>query len=133
MSIGGPKGAKKSDVITALMEGQVFNDVTTSKNSETIDTEDFKEFALFLFIDSTLTPTDIVFKVQFSNDGGTTWFDLQNDFWSDLRYEDSATAAGIREVLAGPCIGRKIRLRVVATGTGAANKFTVSAYLGLYR
>lgn len=124
---------KRIKTIVTLWEDEVFNDVQTSLNSSRVRTKDYTDFALFLFIDSTLAPTDIVFKIQFSNDDGTTWFDLQNDFWADLRYEDTAVAAGVYEVLSGKCAGRDIRLRAVAIGTSAANLFTVSAYLELYR
>jgi len=127
------QGDRKEEIITTLFDAQVIDDAPTSANSDAVDTEDYGSFGLFLDVLSSGSPTDIVFKIQFSNDGGTTWFDLQNDFWGDLRYEDTQVASGIKEVMKGPCIGRKMRLRMVGTGTAAADKFTVSAYLSLYR
>ena len=128
-----PYETKRIPDIVTLEEDQILNNVTTSKNSESVETRNYKRFALFLKIDSTLAPTDIRFIIQFSNDGGTTWWDLQNDFFGDLRYEDTATATAIHEVLEGPCAGRLLRLRAVGTGTDATNFFTYSAYLELYR
>lgn len=123
----------KIPTLITLEEDQVLDDSPTSKNSAAQDTEPYSRFLLYLKIDSTLAPTDIRFIIQFSNDGGTTWFDLQNDFWGDLRYEDTAVASIVYECLEGPCAGKKMRLRAVATGTNATNYFTYSAYLELYR
>lgn len=104
----------------------VFDDSPTSANSQTIDCSRFREFLLFYTVDSTNTPTDIQFIVQFSQDGGTTWFDYRNDFWGQLIYDDVACATAISRCHSGRCVGDDIRLRVVCTGTTAANTFTVS-------
>ena len=120
--------------IKTLFTDQVFDNVTTNANSERVRTKPYSHFGLFLKIAVANDPTDLVFKVQFSNDDAVTWFDLKNDFFGDLRYEDAVpTVATVYEILHGPCSGRDIRLRIVATGTTAAKTFTVSAYLELYR
>jgi len=128
-----PYEKKRIDTIQTLINAVRLDDSPTSYNSDAINTEDFTDFLLFLNIDSTLAPTDVVFIVQFSDDGGTTWYDYQNDFWGDLRYEDVATAAGIKECLHGKVGGRKMRLRAVATGTDATNYFDITAKIELFR
>ena len=118
--------------IQNLFAAQVFDDVTTSANSGSVDMENYEKFILYLDIDSTLTPTDIRFIVQFSNDN-VNWYDYTNDFFGDLRYEDVATASGLLEAMSGLALGRYARLRIVATGTTAANLFTVSAAIEPYK
>lgn len=110
-----------------------FNDVQTSKVSDLILTKPYTHFVLLLDVESAGSPTDIEFKVQFSPDGGDHWYNLQNDFWGDLRYSDAAADPGITEAMDGPCSGRLFRLIALATGTAAADTFIVSARLELYR
>jgi len=124
---------KRIPTIVTLEEDQVLDDDPTSKNSDPVPTESYTHFALFLKVLSAGAPTDIVFKIQFSNDGGTTWWDLQNDFFGDLRYSDAAVATVVNEVMDGPCSGRLLRLRAVGTGTAVSDTFTYSAYLEFYR
>jgi len=124
---------KRIPTIQTLWEDEVFNNVLTELDSDEILTENYTRFGLFLKILSAGAPTDIVFKIQFSNDEGTTWWDLQNDFFGDLRYSDAAVATVVQEIMDGPCSGRLLRLRAVGTGTAADDTFTVSAYLELYR
>ena len=124
---------KRAPEIINLFTDEVFNNVKTNANSESVNTRRATHFGLFLKVLSAGSPTDIVFEVQFSNDGGTTWFVLDNWFWGDLRYSDAAAATVIHEILDGPCSGRLFRLRAVGTGTAAGDTFTFSAWLELYR
>lgn len=114
-------------VITTLLSAQSFDATTTSKNSSSVDCSRWRKFLLYLNVDSTLTPTDIRFIPQFSDDAGTTWFDYKQGLFASLYYEDADTASGITECFSGDVVGRLFRLRAVATGTSAANKFTVTA------
>lgn len=123
---------ERSTTITTLIDGTVFNDVTTSENSAKVDTDDYRKFLLFLDVDSTGTPTTVQFIVQFSDDGGTTWYDYKQSLFASLYYEDQDTASGITECFSGECAGRDFRLRVVATGTDATNTFTVTAKVEFY-
>lgn len=124
---------KRIPKIITLCDEEIFDSIQETYFSSNYNTEPYNTLALFIEVSSTLDPTDIVFKIQFSNDGGTNWFDLQNDFWGDLRYEDTATADGIKEALVGPCAGRLIRLKVIATGITETKMFTASVFLELYR
>ncbi len=123
---GVQKHVRRSQTIQNLISALVFNNTTTTDNSVQVDTDNEENFTLYLDIDSTLTPTDIQFIPQFSNDNGTTWFDYKQDQFVALFYEDVNTASGLTECLSGKCVGRDFRLRTVATGTDATNFFTVS-------
>lgn len=123
---------KRSSAITTLVSAQVFDDVQTAYNSAAVDCSAFRHFLLFLDVDSTVTPTDIQFIVQFSDDDGTTWYSYKQNLFASLFYEDQDTASGIKECFSGEVAGRDMRLRVVATGTTSANKFTVTAKVEFY-
>ena len=124
---------RRSKTITQLFTALLLNDATTSSNSSTINVGDYTDFLLYLDIDSTNAPTDVQFIVQFSNDGGTTWFDYKNDFFGDLRYEDTATASGLKECVSGKCGGRTFRLRAVGAGTTSTATFLINAYIEFFK
>lgn len=117
----------RSSSLTTLIDGTVFDDDPTSENSSNVDTDNFRKFTLYLNVDSTDTPTTVQFIVQFSDDGGTTYYDYKQGLFASLYYEDADTASGITECFSGDCAGRDFRLRVVAVGTDATHKFTVTA------
>lgn len=117
----------RSTSLTTLIDGTVFDDDPTSENSAKVDTDDYRYFTLYLNVDSTNSPTTIQFLVQFSDDGGTTWFTFKQGVFASLYYEDTDVASGIKECFSGMCAGRDFRLRVVASGTDATNSFTVTA------
>ena len=124
--------AIRSSAITTLVDGEVFDDAQTVYSSAAVGCHGFRRFLLFLNVDSTSTPTDIQFIVQFSDDGGTTWYSFLQGLFASLFYEDVATASGITECFSGEVAGRDVRLRVVATGTTAVNKFMVTAAIEFY-
>ena len=116
----------RSDIETPIV-ARVFNNVLTALNSPSYDTDRWRKFLLFLDITSANAPTTIQFIVQFSDDGGTDWFDYKQGLFASLFYEDADTAGGIQECFFGECAGRLFRLRAVAVGTTAPNTFTVTA------
>ena len=120
------KAARSASIVT-LIDAVEFNATTTTYNSAAVKCGAWKHFLLYLNVDSTATPTDIQFIVQFSDDGGTTWWTYKQGLFASLFYEDQDTASGIYECFSGDVAGRTMRLRAVATGTTAANKFTVTA------
>ena len=128
--IGSP--TVKRSAITTLLSAVVFNAVTTAQNSDSLDCSKFRRFLLTLALLSASTPTDIRFIVQFSNDGGTTWFDYKKNEFVSLFYEDQDLATVQYECYAGEVAGRLMRLRAVATGTTASATFTVTAKVELY-
>jgi len=107
-------------------------DIVTTYTSDSVYTRDFRNFVLYLNIDSTGAPTDIVFTVQFSDDN-TTWYNLTDWWYGDLRYEDVATASGIKESMGYYIQGRYVRLLATVTGgTAQTNYFTVTAKMEFY-
>jgi hypothetical protein len=114
--------AKRYDTtITTLINAVRIDDDPTSYNSAAIDCEIKNKFLLFLNIDSTLSPTTLQIIVQFSDDGGDTWYDYKNDFFGDLLYEDTEVASGVKHCVSGECIGSTMRVRAVGVGTNSTN------------
>ena len=106
--------------------------IQTTYTSASIHVEDYREFVLYLSINSTLAPTDILFRVQFSDDN-VTFYNLTDWWYGDLRYEDTATADGITESMGSHCVqGRYIRLFATVTGGSATAYFTVTAKMEFY-
>jgi len=121
----------RSDSIVTLVDAEVFDDVQAAYSSAELDCTRARKGLMHLDIDSTLTPTDLRFILQFSPDGGTTWHDYIEGPWHSLYYEDQDVAGRVYECLGFDVLGRLMRLRVVATGTDASNKFTVTANVEL--
>lgn len=120
-----------------LFTNQVFNDVTTEVNSQSdgdqaaanpqgFDCGSWNAFELYLDIQSTSNPTNIEFFVEFSPDGGTTWFHYAVGLFASLVYDDVVTANGLLQVFRGQIVGNKWRVRIVATGTTDTLLFTTS-------
>jgi len=114
-----------SDPFT-LFSSQVLN-ATTTATSSSVSCQGFKNFRLWNTVTSAGTPTDITFTLQLSDDSGATWYDLTENFWGNLIYEDTTTASGMSEVLLGQLAGAThLRLKIDGVGTDASNTFTVS-------
>ena len=132
---------KKIVAWTTLIDGIRLDNDPTFYNSAALDVEGYAMVALLVAIDSTLAPTDVRIVVQFSDDGGTTWWDYEEGFWASLYWEDTATATEIHKAFVLPVAGFDVmRIRAVATGTNAANYFDVTvkarpftgAYMGAH-
>jgi hypothetical protein len=110
--------------LTAL--NTVFDASPTSATSAAVTCTSFRKFQFsYEVVKSAGTPTDIQFFVQFNN--GATWCDYRNDFWGQLLYDDVATASKLARCHSGDCAGAtSMRVKAVATGTGAAASFTVT-------
>jgi len=109
-----------------LMNAQVFDNVTTSANSSTLNTQRHAWVSVYLDVDSTNSPTRIQFIPQVSDDGGTTWWEYDEYHYQTIMFEDTEVASQVNKVLQLPAYGDDFRIRVVATGTSATNEFTVS-------
>ena len=125
--MGRPKAKAARAAVATLLDGEVFDDSQTSFSSPAQAVDEFSRFSLYLDIDSASTPTDIRFIVEFSPDDGTTWHEYRQGPFTSLYFEDQDTASGLKTCFSGECAGRDFRLRVVATGTDATKKFTVTA------
>jgi len=114
--------------ITTLIDN---NQIQTSSTSGSISTMNYRNFVLYLDIDSTGAPTDLVFEVQFSDDN-VNFYKLTDHWYGDLRYEDVATASRIRESMGYYIQGRYVRLVATVTGGSATAYFTVTAKIEFY-
>ena len=116
---------KRVKTFTAI-KNITFDATTTTKTSEIFYCEPYSKFAIAIDLDVTLTPTDILFEIFFSDDN-IKFYKLMNGPFGDLRYEDSD--GDLKELIHGECHGTWAQVKATATGTSAANKFTVTAKL----
>jgi hypothetical protein len=107
-----------------------FDDDPTSYTSAEIDCTGYRKFMLRMILGVTLAPTTIKINVQFSHGGATYENYVQVPFGS-LMYEDTAGAKS--ECIAGECLAPKMKINVVAVGTDATNKFTLTCKVILTR
>jgi hypothetical protein len=118
----------RSAKIYTLLDGVVLDAVATTINSAPIDTETRRMFLLYLNVDSTGTGAHILQAiVQFSDDGGETWYDYLQGPFAALYFEDVDTASGVKVCFSGVCAGRDMRVQLKSTSTSATLKFTVTA------
>ncbi len=129
----------RSDIIH-LFDAQVLDDDPTEVNSfndgpfnQSLPSGGWDEFDLILQLDSTLVPTSIEFFIEYSPDGGTTWFHYAQGLFASLIYDDTVVAAGLNQVFRGVVAGEAMRLRAVALGSDATNFFTFSASIQFAR
>ncbi len=123
------EGLTKQTSVIAV-NAQVFNNVLTTYTSAEIDCAGYRKFLLRNILTVTLTPTTIQIIVQFSQ-GGATYEDYVQGPFGSLMYEDSAGAKA--EAIPGKCLGAKMKIYVVAVGTDATNKFTLTSKVILTR
>ncbi|MHA1852580.1 MAG: hypothetical protein ACTSUF_03625 [Candidatus Heimdallarchaeaceae archaeon] len=115
-----------------LIDNITLNNIRSSYTSESMSTDFYRNFILYIWVSSSGTPTNIVYEIEFSHDN-TTWYKYTNDFFGDLRYEDTATASpGIYECVSYPCAGRFMRLKITGTGLSSTNTFTTKVYIEFY-
>lgn len=119
---------------TTLLNAVRLDDDPTSYNSAAYDVDGQSAAWVLVDIDSTLAPTAVRIIAQFSDDGGTTWWDFVEGLWASLYWEDTDTAAGIKQAFLLPCGGiDDVRIRAVATGTDATNFFDVTVKIRRFR
>lgn len=124
---GNPIFVISEDAWTTLIDDQRLDDAPTSYDSAALDVDGWSAVWILVDIDSTLSPTNIRILAQFSDDGGSTWWDFVEGLWASLYWEDVDTASGIKEVFLLPCGGiDDIRIRAIGTGTDATNYFDVT-------
>ncbi|MFQ5858981.1 MAG: hypothetical protein ACE5LU_25555, partial [Anaerolineae bacterium] len=132
---GGGGGQVQTEATwTTLVNAVRLDDSPTSYNSANMDVDGYRGAWVLIDVDSTLTPTDVRFLAQFSDDGGTTYWDYEEGLWASLYFEDQDTASGVKKVFDLPLEGiDDWRIRVVATGTNATNYFDVTVKARGYR
>lgn len=94
---------------------------SATATSRAVDCSRFTRGILMFHLESVGTPTDVVIDLEFSPDGGTTWFKKSDTYWADLRFDDTVcTGAGFERAYAFDCDGDDfIRFTVTGTGVGA--------------
>jgi len=111
-----------------FVDNITFDDDPTTYTATGFDVSAYRKFLLLIFLGVDNAPTDIVIRVQFSNDN-IIYYNYMNGPFGDIRYED---AAGPRmEAISGECLANYMRVYVEATGTDGTDKFilTVKAIL----
>ena len=119
---------------TTLLADTVFDGTPAVANSNSHDVSGQSALWMQIFIDSTGAPTDARIIAQFSHNNGANWSDFVEGLWASLYWEDTATAAGIRQMFLLPCGGQDlVRFRVVTTGTAPGATFTVGIRARAFR
>ena len=103
------------------------DDDPTSVEGAALTCKGYRYFTLYLDLGATLTPTTLEIIVQFSDDGGTTWYEYRQGLFAALFYEDTVivSGSGVKEVYQGNVIGQDCRVKAVAVGSNATNFFTI--------
>lgn len=113
---------KLLETVTAI-NNITFDNTLSTKTSKKIDVKSYEKFALFIDLNVTATPTDITIEVLFSDDD-RTYYTYATGPYGSLMYEDSA--GDKKEYLTGEIIADYMKIKATATGTTAANKFTLT-------
>lgn len=114
-----------STVVTPV-NNQVFDNVQSSYTSGQVVSAGYRKFLLRIILGVTNAPGTIKINVQFS-EGGTTYENYVKGPFGSIMYEDTAGAKN--ECLEGCIVGSRMKINVVATGTDATNKFTLTVKL----
>ncbi len=122
----------RSEDIVRLLDQGVLNALNTSLRSDSIPTQGFRHFALFLRIKSASTPTTVQIIVEFLEPSSGRWTKYNTGLFAALFYEDQDTATEVDDVFVGDVAGRQMRIRIVGVGTTASATFTVSVAVDLY-
>jgi hypothetical protein len=117
-------GKLHAQAINTLVDAVVFNASAETYTSGSIDISSYRLFCLLLDLVVANAPTDIVVRVQLSDDG-STWRTLMNGPFGDLRYED--TAGDKNEAIYGGISAAYMRLYVASSGCDSTNTFTLTA------
>lgn len=115
---------RSKDAVQLFDSFKVVN--TTEQVSGGVVSRAFRNFSLFLDIDSTGSPTTLQIKVEFLDRWTGKWYTYKQGPFASLFYEDEDTASGIQECLEGMCLGRDIRVTLTGVGTSSSAYFTVS-------
>ena len=113
--------------ITNIINAQLLDDSPTSVNSSSFDVTLYRHLVVYIDLAFANTPSNIRLIAQFDRGSGN-WFDYSVDQWVDLRYVPGQMPL-VEAVPLNYVVGTTFRLRAVATGTTAANTFTISAWV----
>jgi hypothetical protein len=102
-----------------------YDNATTTNTSANITCEDYRHATFSCVLAKANTPTNIIFECEVSNDG-TNYVRLINDFWGKVIETDTSVGTGKTIGLEFPISFAKMRIKVTASGTTAANTFTIT-------
>lgn len=114
-----------------LFDNEAVNN-TTPRLSQEIACGAYRHFGLFVYIDSTSTPTTLHIEVEFLDRWTGKWHSYKQGLFASLYYEDGDTASGIYECFQGMCLGRAMRVKLTGAGTSGSAYFTTSIGLDLW-
>lgn len=118
--------ALSSSTTVIAVDNKVFDEVQTSYTSSVIACDKYRLVLVRVILGVTLAPGTIKLNLQFSENGASFENYVRGPFGS-LIYEDTAGAKN--ECIEAPVLGSKLRINVVAEGTDATNKFTLTCKL----
>lgn len=128
--MSGPISGVRRSTTSLSAINTTYDDSPTSANSASVDCSMFRRGSFCATVTESGTATDITFTLQFSNDGGTTWFDYRVGPWVKYRFDDATIAAHTSGQLKicepFECVAPTCRMAVVGVGTDASNSFTVA-------
>ena len=105
----------------------------TAVTGTAVACSNFSKFALFLSVNSTGVSTQTLdFYVEFSPDGGTTWYRLDQAPFTDLSFEDTLTATVIYRCYHGEVLAPHVRVTHKGANCTGSNYFTIEAVLLFY-
>jgi len=105
-----------------FLDDVVFNDSQTSYTSDQFLSAPYSKFLLMVYLRVSGAPTDILIEVEMKGESGV-WHKYMSGPFGDLRYEDAAGTK--KECIDGEVRSHYFRVKVTATGTDAANTFTL--------
>ena len=128
---GAISGVRRKTTTLTAINTDYDTTTTETNNSAGDDCSMFRKGSFNAIVTETGTATDITFTLQFSNDGGTTWFDYRVGPWVKYRFDDATIAAHTSGQLKicepFECVAPMVRMSVTGTGLLAAtNFFTVA-------
>lgn len=106
-----------------FMKSQVFDNVTTTKTSNSFYTEPYEKMLLFINLVVANTPTDILIQEEVSFDG-VNFYTLKRQPITALYYEDAA--GNKTDAIYIDLVAPYTRFKATATGTSASNTFTIT-------
>ncbi len=108
-----------------LFDDEVVND-TVPRLSNGVECAPFRKFGLYVYIDSTSTPTTLHVEVEFLDRWTGKWFTYKQGPFAALFWEDADTASGIYECFTGDVLGRAVRVKLTGVGTSPGVSFKVT-------
>lgn len=111
--------------IIQLFDKERCND-TVERISDGVPCAPFRKFGLYVFLDSTTTPTTLRVKVQFLDRWSGLWYTYKQGLFASLFWEDSDVASGVAEAFVGDVLGREMRVTLTDVGGTSTKYFDVS-------